>query len=324
MGSRRAGALRRNLPGWRLSARRPGAARWGRCAGLFWTRERWRPARRRRFWRYATPLGLLALIGLGLARRRLPVRQPRPADLVVALIAVGSVLPVAISAAAAAAGLAARLPDAVPRRDRTPARRALAVEHRCRSSASCSCCGRLAVTAGLRRSPPGPPSSAWCPVFLFAAGRQRLGRRGPAGGDRARSATSCPGGAAPGELLAEQAGAHRAGAGPAGGAGGTRPDRPRDARRGRPPHVDDRGAGRDRARTGWPTCPEPARAELATIATAARAALTDMRRLLGVLRCGDRRGAAAPQPGLADLAELVATARRGPGVTVDAAEADRR
>ena len=39
----------------------------------------------------------------------------------------------------------------------------------------------------------------------------------------------------------------RAGEGPPRGARGADPDRPRDARRGRAPHVDDRGAGRDGA-----------------------------------------------------------------------------
>jgi len=61
--------------------------------------------------------------------------------------------------------------------------------------------------------------------------------------------------------------------------------------------------------------PEPARAELATIATAARAALGDMRRLLGVLRAEDDETPRAPQPGLADVPALVETARRA-GVRV--------
>jgi signal transduction histidine kinase len=56
--------------------------------------------------------------------------------------------------------------------------------------------------------------------------------------------------------------------------------------------------------------PEPARAELATIATAARAALADMRRLLGVLRAEDDQTPRAPQPGLGEVPELVETARR--------------
>jgi len=54
---------------------------------------------------------------------------------------------------------------------------------------------------------------------------------------------------------------------------------------------------------------EAAQEELATIATAARAALTDMRRLLGVLRAEDGTSPTAPQPGLADLDKLVETAR---------------
>ena len=55
--------------------------------------------------------------------------------------------------------------------------------------------------------------------------------------------------------------------------------------------------------------PESAREELATIANAARTALADMRRLLGVLRAEDGAAPTGPQPGLADLDDLVATAR---------------
>jgi signal transduction histidine kinase len=63
--------------------------------------------------------------------------------------------------------------------------------------------------------------------------------------------------------------------------------------------------------------PEPARDELATIATAARAALVEMRRLLGVLRAEDDETLRAPQPGLSEVPALVETARRaGMPVTV--------
>jgi signal transduction histidine kinase len=69
--------------------------------------------------------------------------------------------------------------------------------------------------------------------------------------------------------------------------------------------------------------PDPARQELATIATAARAALADMRRLLGVLRAEDDETPRAPQPGLGDVRELVETARRaGVPVTATLPEAD--
>jgi signal transduction histidine kinase len=54
---------------------------------------------------------------------------------------------------------------------------------------------------------------------------------------------------------------------------------------------------------------EPAKVELAEIAGAARQALTDMRRLLGVLRSEDGEAPTAPQPGLADLPGLVTTAQ---------------
>jgi signal transduction histidine kinase len=69
--------------------------------------------------------------------------------------------------------------------------------------------------------------------------------------------------------------------------------------------------------------PEPARAELATIATAARSALADMRRLLGVLRAEEDQALRAPQPGLGDVPDLVATATRaGVPVELDMPSAD--
>ena len=54
------------------------------------------------------------------------------------------------------------------------------------------------------------------------------------------------------------------------------------------------------------TQPEEARRALAAIETTSRAALTEMRRLLGVLRQeGDAQGALAPAPGMADLPSLL-------------------
>jgi signal transduction histidine kinase len=63
--------------------------------------------------------------------------------------------------------------------------------------------------------------------------------------------------------------------------------------------------------------PVAARAALATIETASRSALAEMRRLLGVLRGADddQRNDLAPAPGLADLDALVAEVVRS-GVTV--------
>ena len=61
--------------------------------------------------------------------------------------------------------------------------------------------------------------------------------------------------------------------------------------------------------------PEPARSEFTAIADSARGALTEMRRLLGVLRSESTAPETAPQPGLADVPALVEAARRA-GMTV--------
>jgi signal transduction histidine kinase len=61
--------------------------------------------------------------------------------------------------------------------------------------------------------------------------------------------------------------------------------------------------------------PDPARAEFGSLSEVAREALTEMRRLLGVLR-QDQPAGLAPQPQLADLPALVDTARRA-GVDVE-------
>ncbi|MDG4831830.1 histidine kinase [Solwaraspora sp. WMMD1047] len=61
--------------------------------------------------------------------------------------------------------------------------------------------------------------------------------------------------------------------------------------------------------------PDPARDEFTAIAASAREALTDMRRLLGVLRSETSTAQTAPQPGLDDVPDLVEAARRA-GMTV--------
>ncbi|MBW8731989.1 MAG: sensor histidine kinase, partial [Terrabacter sp.] len=64
------------------------------------------------------------------------------------------------------------------------------------------------------------------------------------------------------------------------------------------------------------TDPSAARAALGVIESTSRGALTEMRRMLGVLR-QDGETALHPMPGLADIARLVAETRRtGLGVTV--------
>src|SRR5919198_1308425 len=61
--------------------------------------------------------------------------------------------------------------------------------------------------------------------------------------------------------------------------------------------------------------PEPVRAEFSSLSGAAREALVEMRKLLGVLR-HDQPAERAPQPRLGELPELVAAARRA-GVAVE-------
>ncbi|GAA5201640.1 histidine kinase [Rugosimonospora acidiphila] len=62
--------------------------------------------------------------------------------------------------------------------------------------------------------------------------------------------------------------------------------------------------------------PEPLLDEFSSISGAAREALTEMRRLLGVLRSEDTAAQRAPQPDLSGVSELVEAARRA-GVRVD-------
>jgi signal transduction histidine kinase len=66
-----------------------------------------------------------------------------------------------------------------------------------------------------------------------------------------------------------------------------------------------------------PALTGPAEQEFAALSQAAREALTDMRKLLRVLRAEDNGGEFSPQPGLADVPALAATARRaGADVTL--------
>lgn len=61
---------------------------------------------------------------------------------------------------------------------------------------------------------------------------------------------------------------------------------------------------------------EPAREEFTQISAAARESLVEMRRVLGVLRSEDQEAPTAPQPGIADVYELVERARQA-GAVVD-------
>ncbi len=67
---------------------------------------------------------------------------------------------------------------------------------------------------------------------------------------------------------------------------------------------------------------DAARAEFGEIAASARAAMTEMRQLLGVLRSADAAAETAPQPGLGELPALVASVERaGLPVTLELGDA---
>lgn len=67
----------------------------------------------------------------------------------------------------------------------------------------------------------------------------------------------------------------------------------------------------DGGRFAAKSCPEQAAKSLETIAEVSRAALTEMRALLGLLRIGDDDAALGPQPSLDDIPTLVSATRDG-------------
>ncbi|NUR73164.1 MAG: two-component sensor histidine kinase [Hamadaea sp.] len=66
-----------------------------------------------------------------------------------------------------------------------------------------------------------------------------------------------------------------------------------------------------------PDLPDSARAEFLEVAASARQTLVELRRMLGALRTGPGEPERAPQPALADLPELIGTARHA-GLRIDA------
>ena len=224
--------------------------------------------------------------------------------LLLCLLGLASTLPLALAAGRwrgavviTAAGVA--LAGRVRRADRSG--------HRGPAGRGLPALGRAVVVAGGRAVRPavpgaGPASAvptapviaellaAWCRSAVGAGIAVRVRRR------RRRQ----PGRA--GRVRRHPAGTHRARR-----AG---QDRPRTARRGRPPHLDDRGAGGNRPADDSGHAGRRGQ-RLSAIGDTARAALTEMRRLLGVLRedadAGRRRSASAAGPAPAQR-----PARRGP------------
>ena len=141
--------------------------------------------------------------------------------------------------------------------------------------------GAIVIDARTSAGASSPPSRCW-PGRSSGPRAERPGRAGPAGPPprgRARAARGTP--------------AHR----------------PRTARHRRPPHVGDRHPGRGRAAQGRGSRRRNWLESFADIRASALSGLNELRRLLGVLRSGGAD--TAPQPGLAELAGLLESARSG-------------
>ncbi|MFI5894755.1 sensor histidine kinase [Actinoplanes sp. NPDC051513] len=272
---------------------------------LLWQREVPRPAPRRRFWVYVAPLGLLALIGLGfVAAEYIEDNRVLP-QIVIGIIGAGTVLPVAVCPRWPVLAWRIAYPfmflgviNADPKESWPWNTVQILVV--------LLVLGRLAVTQD-------SAVTVWAttfslvPVFLYAKDANAWG-----------AAVLLVAIAALGnivyrrrhtrELVAEQEElthlerARRS----------VLEERARIAREMHDVVAHHMSMIAVRAETApyrVTDLPESARNELATIAQAARAALTDMRRLLGALRAEDGEAPTGPQPGLADLDDLVATTR---------------
>ncbi|GID31897.1 sensor histidine kinase [Paractinoplanes brasiliensis] len=272
---------------------------------LFWSREPARPVPYGRFWNYALPLGLLGLSGLGLvAGANLADTRPLN-DLMVVLIAAGSVLPVVITL---------RLPVIAWRlaflmlfvgsvmadpKESWP-------WNTVQILGFLVVIGRLAIaeSSGLTLWAVAfslipvfvyaPYANAWGAAVLLVA----IGALGDIVSRRRRTRALL----AEKEELTELERAKRA----------VLEERTRIAREMHDVVAHHMSMIAVRAETApyrVGELSEPAKAELATIADAAREALTDMRRLLGVLRAEEGEAPLEPQPGLAQLGDLIAGAR---------------
>lgn len=287
---------------------------------LLITREEFRPVRHPRFWTYATPIGLFLLLSLAMAAGAyLQETRTLPVSLTVVL-AVGSVLPVAVAARLPVAGWRFAYPMLyfgaidVGRTEPWPWNvvQILGYLFVLGRLAATQSSGVTAWATGLSLIPLfgfAKPANAWGAAVLLVA----IAALGDIAARRRHTR----------ELLAEQEEvtelerARRS----------VLEERARIAREMHDVVAHHMSMIAVRAETApyrVPDLPQAARDELATIAGAARTALTDMRRLLGVLRSEDGAAPTAPQPGLADVADLVATARAaGVDVTYELTEETR-
>ncbi|WP_307834333.1 sensor histidine kinase [Paractinoplanes lichenicola] len=278
---------------------------------LFWSREKARPALQGQFWTYAIPLGLLGLIGLGFAAGA--ALDGRGLDrLWVVIIAVGSVLPVVITfrlpVLAWRAGFLMLFLGSLQAdpKESWP-------WNTVQLLGFLVVLGRLAVSeesaltiwaVAFSLIPVfvySPYANAWGAAVLLVA----IAALGDIVSRRRRTRALL----AEKEELTELERAKRA----------VLEERTRIAREMHDVVAHHMSMIAVRAETApyrVGDLPDSAKEELATIAGTAREALTDMRRLLGVLRAEEGDAPLTPQPGFAEVATLVETAR-GAGLTVE-------
>ncbi len=278
---------------------------------LFWSPETPRPALRGRFWSYAYPLGLLALCGLGLA---MGTNLNDTRDLIVIVIVImtiGALLPVVLTLRRPL--LAWRLAFVMlfvgsleaPPKESWP-------WNVVQILAFLLVLGRLAVVENSSLTIWATAASL-VPVFIYTSRANAWGAALllvaiAALGDIVHRRRRTKALLAESEELTELERAKRA----------VLEERARIAREMHDVVAHHMSMIAVRAETApyrLGDLPDPARDELATIAVAAREALTDMRRLLGVLRSED--APLTPQPGFAQVDDLIETAR-GAGLDVAA------
>nr|WP_308129496.1 histidine kinase [Actinoplanes polyasparticus] len=282
---------------------------------LFWSRETSRPAPRARIWIYLVPLGLLALIGLGLGTGAYLTDNRQLDPIWVVIIAVGSVLPIIVTLRRPV--LAWRLGFLMLfLGSLQPGLKESWPWNPVQILGFLLILGRLAVVEDAALTiwattfslvpvfVYAPYANAWGAAILLVA----IAALGDIVSRRRRTKALL----AESVELTELERAKRA----------VLEERTRIAREMHDVVAHHMSMIAVRAETApyrVGDLSDPAKDELATIADAAREALTDMRRLLGVLRAEQDEAPRAPQPGFAEVEDLIATARAaGVNVAYDA------
>ncbi len=272
---------------------------------LLWSRETVRPAPRARIWVYLLPLGLLALAGLGLATGAYLTDNRQLDDVWVVILSIGSVLPIVVTLRRPV--LAWRLGFVMLFLGTLePSVKESWPWNTVQILGFLLVLGRLAVIEGAQLTVWATALSL-VPVFLYAPAANAWGAALllvaiAALGDIVSRRRRTQALLAEKEELTELERARRA----------VLEERTRIAREMHDVVAHHMSMIAVRAETApyrVGGLSPAAQEELAGIAGSAREALTDMRRLLGVLRAEQDEAPRAPQPGFAELDDLIAAAR---------------